>query len=429
MAEVYKDLPMKYILFFFFCLFLAIDCFANNSLIDYFEKNKEQLLKNKITSYKNHYFIVGKAKKIASEEMAFERAQNDGLNQLISLRYKDLTQSSEFLKFGPKLQQAIIHNWQLLVSFKFTIKHQKELDKFIKNNTAYYISVVNKKDVIFTDKLPITFKRIIQDFQNNPQKRNELLFFEINPQQDSIALKDIKEENIAKRYGKKFALMFSGKEVPPISHKIYTAIKEKTDKFTTQEKFRTLIFAANVLPYDTNICTLLATKFEQMDMHRCASIMRTRAKESSKLKVTQPVIKKVTTDNKQPQNPAIPKETEKKKVVNNSIKQNLTQTKNSQKQPKQLATPPQSLENKATKANKPIIKTKDTTDKIQQVSTKKILDKNKILKNNKKSQCKPISSPESKLKKKNTSKEKSNSLKEEESDSHQTTNKNYINLL
>ena len=42
----------------FFCLFLAIDCFANNSLIDYFEKNKEQLLKNKNVFFKLDYYNI-----------------------------------------------------------------------------------------------------------------------------------------------------------------------------------------------------------------------------------------------------------------------------------------------------------------------------------------------------------------------------------
>ena len=82
--------------------------------------------------------------------------------------------------------------------------------------------------------------------------------------------------------------MFMGKKVPPIPQKRYDIAKKASEKYNSKTSLKILIIAADTLPYDQNICNLLAEKFENMQMPRCAAIMKTRAGESPKLIIEQP---------------------------------------------------------------------------------------------------------------------------------------------
>ena len=96
-------------------------------------------------------------------------------------------------------------------------------------------------------------------------------------------MKDVVENHIAKQYGKNFALMFMGKKVPPIPQKRYDIAKKASEKYNSKNSLKILIIAADTLPYDQNICNLLAEKFDKMQMPRCTAIMKKRAAENKKL--------------------------------------------------------------------------------------------------------------------------------------------------
>ena len=146
-----------------------------------------------------------------------------------------------------------------------------------------------KCDIEFEDKSPVTWERIYNDFKNNPTQRNELLFFEIVPKDELSSLKNSIENNLNKQYGKNFALMFFGKDVPAIKQETYDNLKNKYKTLDANTSFTDLIKAVNEIPYDTEICNLLADKFEQMDMFNCRDIMLQCGKQNNKLTILKPV--------------------------------------------------------------------------------------------------------------------------------------------
>lgn len=247
--------------------------------IKYYNENKNTLIKSRFAVKENFVYVVGVFKKIGSDETALELAESDSFSNLIYLKKHDFIKSmpisdSHFKYFS---------NWITFYSVRYTAKNRIELDSFIKGKYAYYVAAYKLSDVEFEDKTPITWERIYNDFKKNPDKRDELLFYEIIPENELPALKDVVENNIAKQYGKNFALMFMGNDVPPIPKKRYDIAKKASEKYNSQTSLKILIIAANTLPYDKNICTLLAEKFDEMQMPRCAAIMKERAEENKKL--------------------------------------------------------------------------------------------------------------------------------------------------
>jgi len=270
-----------YVLFVLSCI-LTVKIYAVD-VFDYWDNNREQLIENRITVFSGYVYAVGRAKKIASDNMAYEMAETNALEQLIDLKKNDVDFSKSPVKLSKKLQDAVWKNWHNSLGINYTVKQQISLEKFRKGNIFYYAAAYKLNNVIFTDPIPVSWSRIYHDFKNNPDKRNELLFFEIIPENELAALKDAVENNIAKQYGKNFSLMFMGKDVPAVPQKKYDIAKSASEKYNSETAFKILVIAANTLPYDKKICTLLAEKFDAMQMPRCAGIMRKCAGQNEKL--------------------------------------------------------------------------------------------------------------------------------------------------
>ena len=265
-----------------------ISCFQLKSAetdlpIKYYNKNKNTLIESRFVIKENFVYVVGVFKKIGSDETALELAESDSFSKLIYLKKYDFIKSMSIRDN----QLKYFSNWITFYPIRYTAKNRIELDSFIKDKFAYYIAAYKLSDVEFEDKTPITWERIYNDFKKNPGKRDELLFYEIIPENELSALNTVVENNMAKQYGTNFALMFMGKAVPPIPQKRYDTAKKACKKYNSKTSLKILIFAANTLPYDQNICNLLAEKFDEMQMPRCAAIIKKRATESNKLIIVQ----------------------------------------------------------------------------------------------------------------------------------------------
>ena len=251
-----------------------------------YEKYKNRIISETFFVHNEYLFVVGKAKLQSTSPSSLTMAQKRALISLESNIAKIKIHSSFHRNSNIKssyLKNKIFDSWLTIANFRYTINNRIDIDEFSKDNFLYHVAAYKLSDINFEDTTPITWERIYNDFKNNPGKRNELLFFEIIPDHDMPALKDAVENNIAKQYGKNFALMFAGKDVPAITQKKYDSVKETYKNYNSQTAFKVLVIAANALPYDKKICTLLAEKFEAMQMPRCANIMRKRASESDKL--------------------------------------------------------------------------------------------------------------------------------------------------
>ena len=214
-----------------------------------------------------------------------ELAETDSFYQLTNLKRLEVRAACSHAGFENNFADAVFQNLEIFHEFKFCAKNRIELASFIKGGKAYYVAAYKVSDVVFSDTVPLTWERIYQDFKNNPGKRDELVFYEIIPEKDLPVMLDVVEKNIAVSYGKIFSLMFMGKEVPAVEQKLYDEAKKKVRMLTSQTGIRKLIRAANILPYDEQICALLAEKFKEKQMPRCAAAMKQALMQSSKLVV------------------------------------------------------------------------------------------------------------------------------------------------
>lgn len=277
--------------FLVICSFSLMTSTVASEVDQCYDKYKKQILDETFFIQGKYLFVIGKAKIHSSSVSSFTMAQKTALISLerniakIRLQNPELKRSN--INFTA-LKNIIFDSWLSIANLKYTIKNRIDIDKFSKSGYFYHIAAYKISDIEFEDKTPITWERIYNDFKKNPGKRDELLFYEIIPENELPALKDVVENHIAKQYGKNFALMFMGKKVPPIPQKRYDIAKKASEKYNSKTSLKILIIAADTLPYDQNICNLLAEKFENMQMPRCAAIMKIRAGESQKLIIEQP---------------------------------------------------------------------------------------------------------------------------------------------
>ncbi|MBE6357858.1 MAG: hypothetical protein E7057_01250 [Lentisphaerae bacterium] len=276
----------------FFSLISILSLFTVNiraeDCMDFYDDNQEELVRKKFTVTSKYIYAVGQAEKISSDSMAFEMAENDCAVRLADLIKKEIRFSDSPVKPGEKLQDAIFFNWRQTTTLKYTAKNRIVLERFISGKYAYFAAAYKLDDVVFEIKTPISWEQIYTALANNPDKRDELVFYEIIPETELKNYTGKPNNNIARRYGKNFAAMFAGADVPPITHQQYTALKKTSAQMTSATPFTRLVRFANLLPYDQHICNLLAEKFTAMQMPRCAKIMTRRAAESQKLTVIKP---------------------------------------------------------------------------------------------------------------------------------------------
>ena len=269
---------------------LVTSLFASD-IDEYYKKYKNTILCESFFTKDGYFFVAGSAKIRSSSASSLTLARNMALATLERNIAKCRVQSSSFNGSGinsPSLRQKVTEAWISISNNKYIANNRIDLESFSKNGNFYHVAAYKVSDIVFEDKTPITWTRIYNDFKNNPGKRNELLFFEIIPEKELPSLKQVLENNITKQYGKNFALMFAGKDVPAITKEKYDRLKKNSEKYNSKTPLNILVIAANSLPYDKNICTLLAEKFDSMQMPRCASVMRKRATESNKLVVEIP---------------------------------------------------------------------------------------------------------------------------------------------
>ena len=279
---------MKYCRILFFLIFAsAIIGFAQTPR-KYYRRNKKAIVEKQFVIHDNYVYVTGVARKISSDDMALEMAEADSLDQLTNLIKNSIDFSAAPVKLGDKLKSAVFNNFRLFNPFRYTAKKRITLGSYVRGRYAYYIAAYNLNDVTFEIKTPISWERIYNDFKNNPDKRNELVFYEIIPAKDMAALQGEIEAKLVRQCGKKFALMFMDKDVPPIEKAEYEAAKKSFAKYNSATPLQLLVIAANRLPYDAHICRLLAEKFAAMQMPRCAGVMKKCASQSSKLVVKLP---------------------------------------------------------------------------------------------------------------------------------------------
>lgn len=269
------------ILFLAFGICMSVMADNIEKCSSFFEQNQEKLLKEKFAVSDGLVYIVGISKKFGSDESAFEIAEADALEQLIKLKTLHLNNSAN------KFKSMLIDNWLLNQEFKYKACNRIEITQFTKDKFVYYVAAYKLSDIEFEDKTPVTWERVYSDFKNNPDKRNELLFFEIIPENELPALKDVVENNLTRQYGKNFALMFSGKDVQPLNRKKYEKDKKAFAKYNASTSLRKLIAACDRIPYDPELCNILAEKFQSLQMPRCASVMKQRSEQHDKLKFIQ----------------------------------------------------------------------------------------------------------------------------------------------
>ena len=277
-----------FISFLAICSFSLITSLAASEVKESYDKYKDTILSDMFRVQGEYLFVAGKAKIRSSSSSSYTMAQRMALialeRNIAKIKLESPGLKKSYIK-SALLKKTIFDSWTSMVNLKYTAKNRIDLDNFSKNGYFYHVAAYKVSNIEFKDNRPITWERIYNDFKNNPRKRNELLFYEIIPENEIPALKDVVENNIARQYGKNFALMFMGKEVPAITKQRYDNAKKYSEKYHSGTSLKSLIIAADTLPYDKKICNLLAEKFDKMQMSRCADIMRKRAKEGNKLNI------------------------------------------------------------------------------------------------------------------------------------------------
>lgn len=247
---------------------------AEDLCADYYKNNKRTLLQNKFAVSDGFVYAVGIAKKIGSDDVSLELAEADFFSQLLYLKKRDFENLCYDVGITGNLVSNLFQNWLELCERKYVAKNRIELDAFVKGRYAYYVAAYKLSDIEFADKTPVTWDRIYRDFKNNPDKRDELLFYEIIPKNELSAWKDVLERNITKQCGRIFALFFVGKEVSSANWQKAGSTKEIPDTYTVSTDLKTLLMVANLVPQNEKIWSLLSEKFEKMQMPRCAARMR-----------------------------------------------------------------------------------------------------------------------------------------------------------
>ena len=268
-----------------YCDFYSMS--ATDEIKTKYANNPQFCIKNSFLIKDQFIFVSSSSPVIGNKTIAFNQARLKAQKKIVFLRINNINSpTSDICK---TIENKTKNLWVITFGGTYKLNNEIPIAKFLKNKRAFYVSAYNLEDIEFEDKSPVTWERIYNDFKNNPTQRNELLFFEIVPKDELSSLKNSIENNLNKQYGKNFALMFFGKDVPAIKQETYDNLKNKYKTLDANTSFTDLIKAVNEIPYDTEICNLLADKFEQMDMFNCRDIMLQCGKQNNKLTILKPV--------------------------------------------------------------------------------------------------------------------------------------------
>ena len=219
-------------------------------------------------------FVTGISRNAFSSAAGRNAAYLTALSNLLYIKELEIDTASFDRRLQNIYRRKLFQQYQSIVNIRFTTSNLIKISEFSADNAfacAYACELDNVK-FIPADKLSLEL--VYNTLKQNPQKRNELIFFEIIPEKDIAVLLPEIRKNISKQYGEVFAAMFLDEKIKPLDKKQYENSKKQIGKFNSKTPFTLLIATLNSVPYDPQLCLMLARHFDNLQMPRCAGIMR-----------------------------------------------------------------------------------------------------------------------------------------------------------